>query len=282
MARYGMDYGRDYGGMGRGPRFQGGDRGEWRGHELGGMRSDGGWRNDWRDFPGEEGWYGGRGYDASYRGGMGEMGQMGGYGGDRGSMRGRSQQEFGGEYSRGGGYGGREMGFGEGRGSQNWERYARRGRERSGVRAADLMTEDPETVTPDATLTDVAKKMKEMDVGLIPVVESKDSRKLRGVITDRDIAIRAVGEGKDGKAKVSECMTESVETVNKNDPAHRVLQLMKREQVRRVPVTDREGRLVGIIAQADLAVDFANRSERKEELVSDTIERISQPARQRN
>jgi len=146
------------------------------------------------------------------------------------------------------------------------------------MRASELMTENPEVVTPDASLADVARRMKEMDVGIIPVVDSQENRKLRGVITDRDIAIRAVAEGKDGKAKVSECMTSNVQTVNKNDPVGQVLQLMQRDQIRRVPVTDREGRLVGIIAQADLALEYSETSHRRQHKVHDTIERISEPS----
>lgn len=276
MARYGMDYGRDFRPQGPG-RGEGGGRGNWRGQQVGGMRSDG-WGSDWDRFPGEEGWYGGgRGYDEGFRGGMGQ--------GRQGGMRG-GRQDFGGQ---GGGYGGRDMGYedegfraggygGGGYGSGGMQGGGGRGDQDKQMRAAELMTEDPQVVTPDATLADVARQMRDMDVGIIPVVDSQESRRLRGVITDRDIAIRAVAEGKDGKAKVSECMTSDVETVNKNDRVESVLQIMQREQVRRVPVTDREGRLVGIIAQADLALDYSDLSHRKEHKVHDTIERISEPS----
>jgi predicted transcriptional regulator len=79
--------------------------------------------------------------------------------------------------------------------------------------------------------------------------------------------------------KVSDYMTEQVETVNKNDSLRDVFNVMKREQVRRVPVTDREGRLVGIIAQADLAVDYAGLDLQRETEVEEVIERISEPGR---
>jgi CBS domain-containing protein len=141
------------------------------------------------------------------------------------------------------------------------------------------MTENPHAVTPDATLSEVAQKMRDLDVGIIPVVESDENRRLRGVITDRDITLRAVAEGKGGDAKVSECMTERVRAVNKNDSIQDVMWVMRREQVRRVPVTDREGRLVGIIAQADLAVDYASDDASRETEVGETLERISEPAR---
>jgi CBS domain-containing protein len=139
------------------------------------------------------------------------------------------------------------------------------------------MTENPECVTPNATLADAAKKMRDLDVGIIPVVDSDQNRRLRGVITDRDIAVRAVAEGKDIKStKVSDCMTDDVETVNKNDMVRDVMNVMKREQVRRVPVTDREGRLVGIIAQADVALDITD-DHGGAHLFADTVERISEP-----
>jgi CBS domain-containing protein len=279
MARYGMDYGGDYG---RFDAMRGG--GGWREQQLGGMRSDG-WGSDWERFPGEEGWYGGpRGYDEHFRGGSDGPGRQGG-------MRGGAQ-DFEGRSFSGGGYGGRDMGYGGGGygsqgwdegnrgggyGSQGWDEGNRGGgQQRSSMRASELMTEKPEVVTPDATLADVARRMRDMDVGIIPVVDSEENRRLKGVITDRDIAIRAVAEGKDGKAKVSECMTTDVEAVNKNDMMEKVIEVMKREQVRRVPVTDREGRLVGIIAQADLATDFAETSHRRQHKVVDMLERVSE------
>jgi CBS domain-containing protein len=268
MARYRMNYDDDFD-PGTRDRYESG-RSNRGGEQLGGMRSDG-WGSDWQRFPGEEGWYGGRGYDRGFRGGMEQVG------GWQGGMR-----DYGHEFDREpfrGGYGGRDMGYGGGSGSRGWEgQTARGGSERSQMRAVELMTENPEVVTPDASLADVARRMRDMDVGIIPVVEAEDNRRLRGVITDRDIAIRAIAEGKDGKAKVAECMTEEVESVNKNDPIETVLQIMKREQVRRVPVTDREGRLVGIIAQADLALEYSETSHRRLHKVQDTIERISEPS----
>jgi CBS domain-containing protein len=282
MARYGRDYGGDFDQSGRG-RQERGARGGWRGQQQsGGMRSDGP-GNDRDRFESEGGRYGGYGYDQGMPGGQGGMRGGGGYDqGFRGEtgQRGMSGGGFSHSYqgsSRFGGYGGHDQGYGDGQfGARGWESGSGEEQERQ-MRAADLMTEDPQVVTPDATLAEVAKLMKESDVGIIPVVAAEDNRRLKGVITDRDIAIRAVAQGKDGKTKVSECMTEDVETVNKNDPVRQVLELMQREQVRRVPVTDREGRLVGIIAQADLAIEYAETSHRRLHKVQDTIERISQP-----
>jgi CBS domain-containing protein len=275
MARYDRGYGREYrrrGGMGQG--------------EYGGMRSDAGGGN-WWDFPGEEGWFG-----QGYEGWHGEGFERGWGGPQREPRRG-----YGGEYrgrgmpqsQPGDAYMDRDAGYSEGwrtpdawgpRGEQQGRRPSR-GRGSAGwgrTRAADIMTENPEAVTPDVTLSDAAQKMRDLDVGIIPVVDTLDNRRLRGVITDRDIAIRGVAEGRDGTAVVSDCMTDEVETVNKNDSIQDVMRIMRNEQVRRVPVTDREGRLVGIVAQADLAVDYAGADRDREMEVGETLERISEPA----
>jgi CBS domain-containing protein len=150
------------------------------------------------------------------------------------------------------------------------------------TRAGDLMTANPEAVTPDTPLMEVARRMRDLDVGIIPVVDDLEEYRLRGVITDRDIAVRAGAEGKDlKKATVREYMTRDVATVSEGNTVRDVFSVMKREQVRRVPVTDGEGRLVGIIAQADLAVDYAGLDLEREREVEEVIERISEPARPR-
>jgi CBS domain-containing protein len=145
------------------------------------------------------------------------------------------------------------------------------------VRVGDIMTENPTAVTPDTTLADVARQMKELNVGIIPVVDDEEHRHLQGVITDRDIAIRAVAEGKDGKAKVSDCMTREVESCRRDDRIQDLLGVMRSEQVRRVPITDEEGCLIGIVAQADLAVAYAGLDRDREISVEEAIERISEP-----
>ena len=283
MARYERDYGRDFG------RYNG---------PVGGMRSDAFGGTDWQNFPGSEGWYGegyggapssygrgypgewegrGRGFEGGQAGGYGQQ-SMDGYGFDRGARGGYGDRGYGqaGGYGQGG-YGQEFNRGGYGGGQGEWQDRGWGNRDRGGnrLRAADLMTENPEAVTPDAQISDVAKKMRDFDVGIIPVVESLDSRRLRGVITDRDIAVRAVAEGREGTTRIEECMTQRVRTVNKNDSVEEVMRVMREEQVRRVPVTDREGRLVGIIAQADLAVDLDGR----EREVGETVEQISEPAR---
>jgi CBS domain-containing protein len=304
MPNYGRDFDRSRFSQDRGFRGHGGGGGGSRGG-YGGMGSDGfgngytGMGSDAGEFSGRqsrEGYTGfgsgGGAYDQDFSSGRGMQrgggyGQQGGgYGGRPGGMGGGyGGQCFGGGMGRGGGggYGG-GRGYGSGYGAFGGQQdgYGQQGGTGQGgdelrrMRAADIMTENPEVVTPDATLADAARKMRDLDVGIIPVVESEGNRRLRGVITDRDITIRAVAEGRDATStRVSDVMTTGVETCNKNDSVQDVLQLMEREQVRRVPITDREGRLVGIIAQADVATDLD--SELGSRRVADTLERISEP-----
>jgi CBS domain-containing protein len=150
------------------------------------------------------------------------------------------------------------------------------------VRARDIMTEAPDAVTGDTSLADVAKRMRDLDVGIVPVVGDLDGYHLEGVITDRDIAVRAAAEGKDmKKAKAKDHMTVGVATVSPGASVRDIFTVMKRERVRRVPVTDQGGRLIGIIAQADLAVDYAGLDPEREMEVEEVLERISEPARPR-
>ena len=149
------------------------------------------------------------------------------------------------------------------------------------IRASEIMTANPEAVTPNATVQDAARLMRDLDVGIVPVVESEESLQLVGVVTDRDLAVRVLADGGDCTAAVISKCTTNVATVSPTDTVHEVMNVMKRERVRRVPVTDSDGRLVGIIAQANLAVDYAGLDLDRETEVEEVIERISEPARPR-
>ena len=141
------------------------------------------------------------------------------------------------------------------------------------MKAQDIMTRNPTCVTPDTTLADAARLMKDENVGIVPVVESNDMRRLVGVITDRDIAIRAVAEGRDGvSTSVGHIMSPNVRTTTVDESVDGVMKLMGREQVRRIPVVDDRGVLVGIISQADIVLD-AKDDKRAEK----TVEQISRP-----
>ena len=139
------------------------------------------------------------------------------------------------------------------------------------MRARDIMTPDPQCVTPSDTVTEAARIMRDSDVGIVPVIDDSNSMRLAGVITDRDIAIRCVAEGRDGTCRVSDLMSAEVVTALPDDDVSRVMDRMKTEQVRRIPIVDGDQRLVGIIAQADIALETDDRS------AGDVVEKISEP-----
>jgi CBS domain-containing protein len=141
------------------------------------------------------------------------------------------------------------------------------------MKAQDIMSKNPACVTPDTTLADAARLMKDENIGIVPVVESTGSRRLVGVVTDRDIAIRAVAEGRDGvTTSVGSVMTSDVRTTSADESVDAVMKLMGSEQVRRIPVVDDRGVLVGIISQADIVLDAKDDKQAEK-----TVERISQP-----
>ena len=146
------------------------------------------------------------------------------------------------------------------------------------MNARELMTRNPDCVTEGDSLTTAAQKMRDLNVGLIPVVDDASSRRLRGVITDRDITMRHVAEGHGSadECRVSEAMTrETLFTVTPDDSVDTVMSRMREGKVRRVPVVEND-QVVGIIAQADLAIETDH--SRAEE-VEKTIETISEPTR---
>jgi len=114
----------------------------------------------------------------------------------------------------------------------------------------EIMSKDCVTVTPQDTIINAAMKMRDLDIGFIPVVEGK---KLAGVITDRDIVIRCVAEKKPDTTKVGEVLSQNLVTVSPDTTVDEAAKLMAREQVRRLPVVE-HGELVGVVALGDLAV----------------------------
>ncbi len=143
------------------------------------------------------------------------------------------------------------------------------------MKIEEIMTRDPATVTPGTTVRDAAKLMQREDTGILPVVESEGTKKLVGVVTDRDIAIRVVAEGRDGETRVSEVMsTGRLATLRPDADVDDVMNTMADEQVRRVPIVDDRGTLIGIVAQADIV-----RKARDDSKAERTVEKISEPAR---
>jgi len=132
----------------------------------------------------------------------------------------------------------------------------------------DLMTQNPRAVRPDDTVVDAARMMRDEDVGSLPVV---DSDRLIGMVTDRDVALRVVAEGRDpSEVSVQEIASRNPVTAEAASDLNDALQLMARHQVRRLPVTE-EGRLVGIIAQADVAGEIGDKQTGR------LVEAISEP-----
>lgn len=123
------------------------------------------------------------------------------------------------------------------------------------ARVADLMSQDLDCCTPETNIQYVASMMADKDVGSIPVVDDTDRMVPIGIITDRDIAIRVVAKGEDlAGLRADQCMTGNVRTIPEHAPLIEAVLLMERLQVRRLPVVDRGGRLIGMLATADIAL----------------------------
>ena len=146
-----------------------------------------------------------------------------------------------------------------------------------GTKISDVMTTRPRAVEAQTPVREAARLMESEDVGSLPIVQ--DGAHLIGVVTDRDIAVRVVGRGLDpDETTVDEIATADPLTLTPDDDLDDALSLMARAQVRRVPIVlgegEREGELVGVVSQADLA-----RSDVKEKHVGEVIEAISRPPR---
>lgn len=136
----------------------------------------------------------------------------------------------------------------------------------------DVMTQDVEIVETDMTLQDAASRMDELNVGVLPV---REGDQLVGMLTDRDITVRAVAAGRDPKqTKVGEIMSPDLIYCYEDQDVKDAAEMMATHQVRRLPVLSRDQQLVGIVSLGDLAVDVAN-----DQLTGEALEEISEPAR---
>jgi CBS domain-containing protein len=137
------------------------------------------------------------------------------------------------------------------------------------TKVRDVMTTRPRCVSPETPVTQVAELMESEDVGVIPVL---DGDRLVGMVTDRDIVVRAVAKGKDPRGMpVSEVSSRDLVTVDPDNNLSDALRLMAEYQVRRLAVVDEEERLVGVVSQADVAL------EEKEKTTGELVEEISRP-----
>ena len=141
---------------------------------------------------------------------------------------------------------------------------------KSRIKCREIMTKDPSTATGSMSLKDVAGILKECDIGILPIVEN-GTNKLIGLITDRDIVVRAVADGKDvTDTSVGEVMTSELFTSGPDDFAFEAVRTMGDKQVRRIPIVDDEKVLLGIVSIADIALEMEDERE-----IADTLEEIS-------
>jgi CBS domain-containing protein len=173
-----------------------------------------------------------------------------------------------GREARGGEWGNERVTFG-GEERRQQREFGRRRWQREVMTAGEIMTARVRCVSPETALDEVAGVMREENVGVVPVIDAR--RRLVGMVTDRDLVVRAAADGRGfSSTHVSEVMTDEVDAVTADEPVPAVIELMGKRQVRRVPVVDRDDRLVGIIAMADIAT----RADFDEEL-QDALQRVS-------
>ena len=140
------------------------------------------------------------------------------------------------------------------------------------TKISEVMTDRPRAITPQTSIREAARLMDEESVGSLPIVS--EGARLVGIVTDRDIAIRAVGRGRDPEqTPVAEIASEEVYALTPDDDLDDALQTMARAQVRRVPIVVRENELVGMVSQADIA------RVAKDKTAGEVVEAISQPPR---
>ena len=145
------------------------------------------------------------------------------------------------------------------------------------MKARELMTPNPAQVNPTDTLERVSQLMAEHDCGCIPVVNADGQRSVVGVVTDRDITVRAVAKGRPPSTLVSDIMTANPECCTPDDDIDRVERVMSDRQIRRVVVVDGGNEVVGIIAQADLARAARRKQEPTATEMVAVLEKISRP-----
>ena len=131
----------------------------------------------------------------------------------------------------------------------------------------EVMTKNPVCCLPNDVVAKVAQLMKSENVGSIPVIENEQAKKLIGIVTDRDLTLKVVAEGLDSKSiKAEAVMTLEVVTCLADDDLQKALDVMAKHQLRRIPVIDKDHKVVGIIAQADVAIRL-NQPEKTAEMV---------------
>lgn len=140
-------------------------------------------------------------------------------------------------------------------------------------KCSDIMTKNPVYALPDDTVEKVAQLMKKQDVGPVPVVDNDRTKALAGIVTDRDLALKVVAEGRNPQTtKVEEVMTRRLITCHADDDAESAMKAMAQYQLRRIPVVEDGNTLVGIISQADVATRVD-----EPEKTAEVVKEISEP-----
>jgi CBS domain-containing protein len=147
------------------------------------------------------------------------------------------------------------------------------------MQAQEIMSADPRCCTPNDTLEDAAKTMADRDCGCIPIVETSDQRRVVGVLTDRDIALRAVARGRDPRTRIGDVMTTSTICCPADADIVEIEQTMADKQIRRVIIVDDDQCCIGIVSQADVARAAKRHSGVSDQDVGRVVESISEPRR---
>jgi CBS domain-containing protein len=143
------------------------------------------------------------------------------------------------------------------------------------MKVSEILTPDPQCVSPDTTLTTAAQKMKSLDVGLLPICQED---RLVGTVTDRDIVVRAIATGVNpNTTTIRDVMSPEVVYCFEDEEVEEAAQLMEQRQIRRLPVLNGEKRLVGILSLGDIAV-----RNQQDKLAGEVLERISEPGTRAN
>jgi CBS domain-containing protein len=142
---------------------------------------------------------------------------------------------------------------------------------KTGLKCKDVMTGNPVFCVPEETVEHAARLMRDHDIGSIPVVQSRENRTLVGIVTDRDLTIKVLADARDPRsARAEEMMSRDPVSCREEDSVEKAMRAMADHQVRRIPIVDARTRLVGIIAQADVATRLGD-----EESTGEVVEEIS-------
>jgi CBS domain-containing protein len=143
------------------------------------------------------------------------------------------------------------------------------------MRVGEIMTTSPTCCLPSDSSSRAARIMKDMDTGFVPVIEDEKTRKVIGVVTDRDLCLEVVAEPKDPESvQVRDCMAGTVVSCTVDEDVEKALDLMRDNQVRRIPVVNREGTIQGILSLADVM----NRLEVPPVKTKEVLKKISEPS----